>query len=246
MEFAGATAVVTGAASGIGRATAVAFGKEGANVALLDIDEDGARRIAQQIDETGERTAVHRVDMADVDAVRSVLHDVDDRFGGIDALANVAAIFPHASVDDTTEELWDHVVSIGLRGVFFCCQEALRIMVPRGQGAIVNVSSSIAFSPRPNLVAYAAAKGGVVAMSRVLALEHARSGVRINVVAPGPTFSEKTPARMPQWEEFAADLVPGRWIDPEEQANAVVWLCSDAASGCNGAIINVTGGVYMP
>ena len=248
MDFSGMTAVVTGAASGIGKAAALGFGKAGANVALLDLNDEGATQVAKEIDSTGVRAVVWRVDMADISQVRATLRAVHARFGRLDAVANVAAIYPIAKVTDVTEEFWDRVLSIDLRGVFFCCQEALRIMVAQGTGAIVNVASGAAFRPVDGQVAYSAAKAGLVGMSRVLAFESARKGVRVNVVAPGHTLSEGALvlASKEQIEEMAATLVPGRFMTPQEPANAIVWLCSGAASGINGAIINVNGGNYMP
>src|SRR3990167_5522486 len=118
MDFTGTTALVTGAANGIGRATAIAFGMGGANVALLDVDADGARSVAEEIDPSGERTMVCQADMAHPSEVRAALPAVRDRFGGLDALANVAAIYPGAKALDVTEELWDRVQSINVRGVF--------------------------------------------------------------------------------------------------------------------------------
>ncbi len=249
MDFSGKTAVVTGAASGMGRATAIAFGKAGANVALFDINEDGARLIAGQIDGSGTRATVCRVDMAEPEQIRTALRATNDRFGGIDYLANVAAVYnPTAKVADVTEEFWDRLMSINLRGAFFCCQEALRIMIAQGHGSIVNVASGAAFRPIEGLVVYTATKAGVVGMTRVLALESARTGVRINVMAPGHTLSETMIDILPaeQIESMGAALVPGRWMTPEEPANAILWLCSDEASGVNGAIVNVNGGNHMP
>jgi NAD(P)-dependent dehydrogenase (short-subunit alcohol dehydrogenase family) len=249
MDFSGKTAVVTGAASGMGRATAIGFGKAGANVALFDINEDGATRIAADIDVSGSRTMVRGVDMADPAAVRAALHAAKERFGRIDCLANVAAVYhPPAKVADVTEDYWDRLMSINLRGAFFCCQEALRIMIDQGYGAIVNVASGAAFRPIEGLVVYTASKAGLVGMTRVLALESARTGVRINVMAPGHTLSETMMDVLPaeQIESMGAALVPGRWMTPEEPANAILWLCSDEASGVNGAILNVNGGNHMP
>ena len=120
MDFSGQTAVVTGAASGMGRATSIAFGNAGANVVLFDLNEDGAGAIAKQIDGSGARTMVCRVDMARPAEVRAALRAAKDRFGRIDCLANVAAIYPRAKVADVTEDFWDRLMSVNLRGVFFC------------------------------------------------------------------------------------------------------------------------------
>ena len=247
MDFSGKTAVVTGAASGIGRATAREFGRRGAHVALLDLDGDGARRVATGLETLGCRAFVYELDLQDREQVGSAFEAVCERFGRIDALANVAAIYPRAPVPDVTEEFWDRVISVDLRAAFFCCQDALRVMEAQGSGSIVNVASGAAFRPVAGLSVYAAAKAGVVGMSRVLALEYARKNIRINVVAPGHTRPdvESEGGSTADWAA-AENLVPGRYMAPDESAHAIVWLCSDGASGVNGAIVNVNGGNYMP
>jgi 3-oxoacyl-[acyl-carrier protein] reductase len=213
------------------------------------VDQAGVNEVAKQIEAGGGEAVVSVVDMAVPSAVRAALRSGYERFGRLDAVANVAAITqPTPMVADVTEELWDLMMSINLRGVFFCCQEALRIMIPQGHGAIVNVASSAGFRPRLGHVVYGAAKAGVVGMSRVLALECARTGVRVNVVSPGHTAGDRQYRTLTKAEldAIAEPLPYGRWLTPEELANAILWLCSDAASGANGAIINVTGGDYMP
>ena len=248
-ELSGRVAVVTGAASGMGRASATAFGAAGASVALVDINGPGARRVASQIeDASGVATTVIEADLTDTAQIRATFERVVAEFGQVDCLANVAGIWPDASVLDTTEELWDGVMALNLRGVFFCCREAMRLMFERGSGCIVNVASGAAFVGLRNNSAYAASKAGLVAMSRTMALEGARRGVRVNVVAPGATRSETILAtRQPEeMERIARHLPYGRWLEPEEIAEAIVFLCTDRASGITGDIINVTGGSYMP
>ncbi len=247
MTMKGKTAIVTGAASGMGRATAVAFGKQGANVALVDINGEGAKKTARTVEDLGARALVCQTDIASVGEVRAMVQRVKGHFGRIDAVANVAAIFPRSKVADVTEEHWDQIMNIDLRGVFFTCQEAMRVMTTQGGGAIVNVASGAAFRAIEGHAAYSAAKGGLVAMSRVMALEGARNGIRVNVVAPGHTATEGAVANMgrEQMEVVAKTLVPGRWLEPEEIAEGIVFLCSDAASGISGAILNINGGNYM-
>lgn len=158
MDLSGRTAVVTGAASGIGKATAIKFGEVGANVVLLDIDEGGAKEVAESIDSTGRTTMVCPVNVADVSAVGQTLNIVRKRFGSLDAVANVAAIFPvsnnnisAANALDVTEEYWNRLISVNLRGTFFCCQAAIRIMIAQGGGSIVNLAVRCCISsvPRP-------------------------------------------------------------------------------------------------
>ena len=248
MSWAGKIAMVTGAAAGIGRETAREFARAGAQVALVDIDGPGAEKVARQIENEGGRASAHPADLSKTDGIRSVFRLVLQAYGQIDALANVAAIYPTAAVLDVTEQHWDRVLELDLRGVFFCCQEALRHMLERGSGSIVNVASGAAFRPLPGRVAYSAAKAGLVGMTRVMALEAARHGVRVNVVSPGHTETEGVLASIPSDEREAAarQLVSRRWLAPGEVASAIVYLCSDSASGVNGAILHVNGGNWMP
>lgn len=248
-ELAGQTVIVTGAASGIGRATAATFGAAGSRVVLADVNELGAERVAAQIAErSGAETLVHAVDLADGAAIVGMYDAAVARFGRVDSVANVAAIFPNAPTVETSDELWDLVLTLNLRGVFQSCREALRRMVAQGHGSVVNIASGAAFKGLAGLSAYSASKGGLVAMSRVMAVEVARQGVRVNVVAPGPTLSEGAfgARNAEQIAASAASMVPGRQMEPEEVAEAIVFLCSPAASGLNGAILNVNGGDYQP
>lgn len=247
MQMSGKNVIVTGAAVGIGKATALAFANAGANVALVDIDEAGANKTAKALTGHGRKSVVIRTDIANVQQSRAMIAQVKRTFGSIDALANVAAIFPRANILDITEKMWDEIMNIDLRGLFFCSQAAMHVMTEQKSGAIVNVASGAAFRPIEGHGAYSAAKGGVVALSRVLALEGIKHGVRINVVAPGHTDTERSKAIVTP-EQRARDyatMVGGRYIEPVEVANAIVFLCSDAASGINGAILNINRGSYM-
>jgi NAD(P)-dependent dehydrogenase (short-subunit alcohol dehydrogenase family) len=244
----GKLAVVTGAASGIGKQTAHAFARADAELALVDLDPSGAEEVAQQIRAHGGTASAYAADLSKVDQIRSVLRRIVDEKSRIDALANIAAIYPMQPTLEVTEEHWDAVLDLNLRGVFFACQEAIKLMLERGGGAIVNIASGAAFFPLPKLAAYAASKAGLLGVTRALALETARAGIRINTVAPGPTETEGTGANQTsqQRQAMADTMVPGRWRTPDEIADAIVFLCSDAARGIHGAILNVNGGSWMP
>jgi len=248
MTHAGKAIAVTGGASGIGKEAALAMARGGASIVIIDINEDAARRVAAEVQGAGGRGVVVRADLSSVAEVRASIHRAADAYGRMDAVANVAAIYPAAGVFDVTEELWERIMAVDLRGVFFACQEALKLMIAQGHGSIVNVASAAAFRARRGQVAYSAAKGGVVAMSRVLALEGARKGVRVNVVAPGPTATDTILGTFDrqQAKAFGERLVPGRWVEPREVAAAIAFLCSDAASGINGAVLAVSAGDWMP
>ena len=248
MDMTGKIAAVTGAASGIGKRAALLYAEHGAKVALIDINEDGAAQIAKQIEDTGGEAKAFAADLSKPDAARRVIADITAHFGRLDALANVAAIYPRASVLDATEEHWDKVMDLNVRGVFFTSQAAMKVMTEQKSGAIVNIASGAAFRPLENMVVYCTAKAGLLGMSRVLALEGAPHGVRVNTVAPGHTASETilTYNTRETMNEMAQDLVSKRWLEPEEIAQGIVFLSSDAASGINGAILNINGGNFMP
>ncbi len=248
MDMTGKIAAVTGAASGIGKRAALLYAEHGAKVALIDINADGAAQVARQIEDTGGEAKAFTADLSKPDDARRVIADITAHFGRLDALANVAAIYPRAGVLDATEEHWDKVMDLNVRGVFFTSQAAMKVMTEQKSGAIVNIASGAAFRPLENMVAYCTAKAGLLGMSRVLALEGAPHGVRVNTVAPGHTASETilTYNTRESLKEMAQDLVSKRWLEPEEIAQGVVFLSSDAASGINGAILNINGGNFMP
>ena len=248
MDMTGKIAAVTGAASGIGKRAALLYAEHGAKVALIDVNEDGAAQVARQIEDTGGEAKAFAADLSKPDDARRVIADIAAHFGRLDALANVAAIYPRASVLDATEEHWDKIMDLNVRGVFFTSQAAMKVMTEQKGGAIVNIASGAAFRPLENMVAYCTAKAGLLGMSRVLALEGAPHGVRVNTVAPGHTASETilTYTSRETLNEMAQELVSKRWLEPEEIAQGIVFLSSDAASGINGAILNINGGNFMP
>lgn len=248
-DLRGRVAIVTGAARGIGKATAEAFARAGADLALIDVDESVLEKTAAALSSPDRRVELFAADLANVPEIRGVFARIEETFARFDALANVAAIYPVSPVLDVTEEHWDAIHALDLRGVFFCCQEALRRMFEQQSGTIVNVSSGSAYrAVQRDAAAYSAAKGGVVAMTRSMALEGAAHGVRVNSVAPGYTESDGIKAAVSEEDRAAhgAALVPGRLIQPEEVAAAIVFLCTDAASGMNGAALHVSGGDFMP
>ncbi len=255
MDLTGKVAVVTGAASGIGRATAHAAARAGARgLALVDLHE-GVEQTADAVRRDGLQVGVFMCDLGSVAQIRDAFAGIRRAFGRIDACAFVGGYSYRSRTVDTTEEEWDRVINANLRGAFFCNQEALRVMYEQGAGSIVNMSADAAYYPVEGFAIQAAGKGGIWHMTQVLALEAAPRGVRVNAISPGNTSGGGHGVRVPRvsWpadlhsissEDITASMVRGRMLEPEEIASTILFLCSDASSAISGALVHANAGGY--
>jgi NAD(P)-dependent dehydrogenase (short-subunit alcohol dehydrogenase family) len=250
-DFGGKVALVTGAAGGIGRATAVGFAAAGAAVTVADIDFSGAKETADRITADGGRALALRVDVADSADVKRMVDETVQTFGGLDYAHNNAGIVgagqPVESMDD---DVWRRGIDVMLSGVFYGLKHEIPAIAARGGGAIVNTSSGAGLIGFPNMANYVASKHGVLGLTKTAALEAIQHGIRINAICPGTARSRMVDEWM-QGDEAAeqqvADLHPiGRIAAPEEIAAAVLWLCSDAASFVMGIAMPVDGGYTIP
>jgi len=240
-------ALVTGAGSGIGRATAMRFAEHGASVAVADVDEDGGMGTVAEIREAGGDAEFFHVDVSDEDAVAGLIAAVTERFGGLDFAHNNAGIEgENGPIDQQSADNWDRVIDINLKGVFLAMKHELPALRERGGGAIVNTASVAGVVGAADLTPYYASKHGVVGLTRSVAVEAADDGVRVNAVCPG-VIDTPMVERFTGGDEAAAEVVVApqamkRMGRPEEIADAVVWLCSDASSFVTGAALPVDGG----
>lgn len=241
-RFEGKVALVTGGASGIGRATALAFAREGARVVVGDVDVEGGTEVAETVAASGGEARFVRADVRSAAQVAALVGEAVAAFGGLDVAFNAAGVLPELGpVVEASEDDLDAVVAVNLKGTYLSVQEELRAMLPRGRGAIVNCASSAGLAGFPEAAAYSATKHAVVGLTRSVALEVASQGVRVNCVCPGPV---RTPMLGAMPEEEAASGVPlGRVATPEEVADAVLWLASDGASYVTGHALAVDGGL---
>ena len=249
-RFEGKAVLVTGAASGIGRATAAAFGREGASVAVADIDHDGGDETVRLIKDLGRDSFFVPVDVGSPTQVEAMVREVVDRFGGLDVAVNNAGIEGAlAPTADYPLEAWDRVIAINLSGPFFAMRYEIPELKKRGGGAIVNVASILGTVAFANAPAYTAAKHGLVGLTKVAAMECATQGIRINAVGPGfietPMVMERGVAAgsHPEVYRQIAELHPiGRLGTPDEIASAILWLASEEASFMVGQTIFADGG----
>ncbi|HHW49834.1 MAG TPA: 3-oxoacyl-ACP reductase FabG [Clostridiaceae bacterium] len=244
MKLSGKIALVTGASKGIGRAIAIGLAQEGASVGVnYSSDLKGAMETVKKIEELGVRAVAIKADISKKDERDIMFKKVLDEFGGLDIMVNNAAVTEWTPLFETTEEKWDKVMNINLKGTFFCCLEAAKIMKERGGGNIINVSSNCERLGVKNLIAYSSSKGGIHAMTRQLACELAEYGIRVNTMAPGPTNVERNLTDDPEYKNRWKKVVPlGRTAEPEEMAGIAVFLASNDSSYMTGQIIFVDGG----
>ncbi|MEF3274055.1 MAG: SDR family oxidoreductase [Chloroflexus sp.] len=245
--FIGKVALVTGAAAGIGRASALAFAREGAKVVIADVDVTGGEETVALCRAENTDAIFIRCDVSQSSEVEQLIAKAVDTFGRIDFAHNNAGIEGvQALLVDYPEEVWDRVIDINLKGVWLCMKYEIRQMLQQGSGAIVNTSSVAGLSGSRGVSAYVASKHGIVGITKAAALEYARNGIRINAICPG-TIHTVMIDRFIQGDaellaQFAESEPIGRLGSPEEVANAVVWLCSDKASFVTGATLAVDGG----
>ncbi|MEV6618310.1 glucose 1-dehydrogenase [Streptomyces sp. NPDC051051] len=246
-DFHDKTAFVTGAASGIGRATALAFARAGAQVALVDLSADGLRGTARLIEADGGQALTLTCDVTGEEDVQAAVDRTVERFGSLDAAFNNAGVEqPVQAAADTAKDDWDRILGVSLTGAFLCTRAQVRQMLRQGGGAIVNVSSGAGVKGFKGQAAYAAAKHGIIGFTRSAALDHAAQGIRVNAVCPGIIDTEMIrrfdDTRPGGREGLIADEPVGRLGRPEEIASAVLWLCSDDAAFTTGTALVVDGG----
>lgn len=247
-------AIITGAASGIGKSIAAAFAKEGAKVSIADINLDAAEKTAKEI---GSSAIAVKVDVSDISSAEEMAKKVEKESGPLDILVNNAGVSYIIPFLECSQDIWDKTIDINLKGTFNCCQAVLKRMAPRKSGVVINISSQSGKSGNSHYTAYCASKFGIIGLTQSLAVEFASLGIRVNALCPGVVLT-------PLWDQMIGDYAKKRNMKPEEVkpyfeskiplgrlctekdvADTAVFLASDKASYITGQSINISGGAVM-
>ena len=250
-KLAGRVAIVTGAASGIGRATAHALARQGAAVVVADLNSEGANRVAKEIEAEGARALGHACDVADEDSVRGMVAAAVDTYGGLDILHNNAAnsnsavIGRDGALVDMKVEVWEATMAVNLRGPMLGCKHGIPELLKRGGGAIINTSSTSGLVGDIARPAYGSSKAGVDSLTRYVATQYGKQGIRCNAIAPGVIATPALEANVPkeQIELYKGNHLTPRLGKPEDIAGMVVFLASDDGAFVTGQVLSVDGGM---
>lgn len=246
VELTGKVALVTGSAQGIGRAIARLLAENGADVVISDINLEKAQETAKEIQAIGRRSLAIKANVADLSDVERMMETIIEQFGRIDILVNNAGITRDRLILRMTEEDWDAVLDVNLKGTFNCTKAAIRYMAKHKSGKIVNIASVSGEMGNPGQANYAASKAGVIGFTKTIAREYAARGINVNAVAPGFIQTAMTDAIPEKARESLIQMIPmERMGQPEDVAQAVLFLVSERSSYITGQVLNVNGGIYM-
>ncbi len=246
MELEGKVALVTGSAQGIGRAIALLLARHGADVVISDINLEKAQETAKEIQHLGRRSLAIKVNVADLHDVEQMVGNILEAFGRIDILVNNAGITRDRLILRMTEEDWDAVLNVNLKGTFNCTKAVIRQMAKQRSGKIVSIASVSGEMGNPGQANYSASKAGVIGFTKTIAREFASRGINVNAIAPGFIQTAMTDAIPDKSKEALIQMIPmERLGQPEDVAEAVLFLVSERSSYITGQVLNVNGGIYM-
>ena len=247
MRFKDKVVLITGSSKGLGKAIAIEFAKEGANVVInYNSDKDGAKSVLGDMTSLGVQSEIIKADVSNSEEVSNMIKKVVEKFGKLDILVNNSGIIKDARINSMSKELWDEVINVNLTGVYNCTKSAGQVMEKQKSGKIINISSIVAQTGSIGASNYAASKAGVIGFTKSVAKEFAKFNINVNAVALG-YFNTGLIERLTKeiQGKLLGDIPFGRFGDPKEAANAVLFLASEDSSYITGQVINVNGGLYM-